>query len=398
MTPRINNATRVFFYLALLGVFYITYLLVQPFLGAMMFGLVMVIVSQPLYLYLFRLFRGRQGMALVAAILIILLLVLVPLIWIGISALQQLISFINTATASTDDVTQLITSTVSQLNRIINDLGLSAFVNIDFSETELIATALDLIQPLQSWLSGLLISLGSSSVQWLVNFMVFVVVLGGMMPAYPRLIEYLKELSPLPQEIDQEILDKITAMTVAMVRGVMVIALVQGILTGILFAIASVRFLLLLTLMAIGAAFIPLGASIVAVPVALYQLLTGQTWQGILILMGYFLIVSNIDTVLRPFLVPKTARLNPALVVISAFGGLSLFGLWGVVYGPVIMILFLTMLEIYREHFQVNIEPSSQDLIVSTLETAGDEMPAISSSVEETPPAISPSPQAGMQS
>ena len=66
--------------------------------------------------------------------------------------------------------------------------------------------------------------------------------------------------------------------------------------------------------------------------------------------MAFLIVVSNIDTVLRPRLVPKGAYLNPALVILSVFGGMQLMGVIGALYGPVIMILLITSVEVYLKY------------------------------------------------
>ena len=72
-----------------------------------------------------------------------------------------------------------------------------------------------------------------------------------------------------------------------------------------------------------------------------------------MIIAGSLLLVSNIDNLIRPRLVSKDAYLNPALILLAAFGGLSLFGLLGVIYGPIIVIFFVTTIEIYLKHYQI---------------------------------------------
>ena len=80
------------------------------------------------------------------------------------------------------------------------------------------------------------------------------------------------------------------------------------------------------------------------------MILSGQVWQGIFVIAAFLLIVANLDTVLRPYLVPKGAQLNPALIILSVFGGLSLMGIIGAIYGPVIMILLVTSIDVYTKY------------------------------------------------
>jgi hypothetical protein len=96
---------------------------------------------------------------------------------------------------------------------------------------------------------------------------------------------------------------------------------------------------------------IPLiGISLVAWPIGIVLLLSGNTWQGLFVIGAFILIVANIDTALRPVLVPKDAYLNPALLILGVFGGLSLMGLIGALYGPVILILLVTSIEVYTKY------------------------------------------------
>jgi len=93
-----------------------------------------------------------------------------------------------------------------------------------------------------------------------------------------------------------------------------------------------------------------IGISLVAWPVGILLILTGDIWQGIFVIAAFLLVISNIDTILRSRLVPKGAYLNPALVILSVLGGIGLMGLIGVIYGPVIMILLVTSIEVYTKY------------------------------------------------
>ena len=85
-------------------------------------------------------------------------------------------------------------------------------------------------------------------------------------------------------------------------------------------------------------------------PVAILLLLGGNVWQAIIVIVMLIVVVGNIDTLLRPMLVPKAAYLNPALTVLAVFGGLQLLGFVGLLYGPVIMILLVTSIEVYIKY------------------------------------------------
>jgi predicted PurR-regulated permease PerM len=105
--------------------------------------------------------------------------------------------------------------------------------------------------------------------------------------------------------------------------------------------------------------FIPLGGGIVTIPLGIIIILTGNVWAGLFVIAYHLLIVTNIDNLLRPKLVPKSARLNSALTLLSVFAGIVFFGAPGIVYGPVIMIVLITTFEMYAQHNRLSDKSST---------------------------------------
>lgn len=166
---------------------------------------------------------------------------------------------------------------------------------------------------------------------------------------YRSLIEILSNLNPLGQKNTNLYLRNAGAMTQAMVRGQFIIAFIQGLLSAVLLYAVGIHYFWIATLVLTFLSIIPLGSGIVVLPIGVALLATGHIWQGLLVLAGHLIIISNVDNILRPALVPKTARLDPALTLLSVFGGISAFGLLGTVIGPVIMILIVTTIRVYLE-------------------------------------------------
>jgi predicted PurR-regulated permease PerM len=82
------------------------------------------------------------------------------------------------------------------------------------------------------------------------------------------------------------------------------------------------------------------------------MILFGQVWQGLAIIGEHVLINSNVDNVLRPILVPKKARLDAALMLLSVFAGMRLFGFLGIVIGPTIIIIIVTTIRVYLDIYE----------------------------------------------
>jgi len=349
-----NVRNKAFFYLLLLFAVYIAYILLEPYLGLVVFALVTVVMFKPIYNRFLRWFKGRTTLATTCTIVILFIIILAPLGVIVDITIQQAFQF-------SDDISSLVagqnvslTYIVNEVNRFLADIPYAS--SYQLTEVKVIETVRGVVQPIGSFLAGQAVSLGSSSADWITRFIIFLVLLGSLFPDYPKLMQLFKDLSPLDDELDQKYINRITAMTKSMVRGVFVIAMVQGLVTGLLLWIAGVPYTFFWMVLAIFLAILPLGTSIIAIPIAIVLFIMGNIWQGLVVLLGSLLLVSNIDNLLRPRLVSKEAELSPALLLLSAFGGLNLFGFLGVIYGPVIMIFLITTIEIYQEYYQHDAE------------------------------------------
>jgi predicted PurR-regulated permease PerM len=225
-------------------------------------------------------------------------------------------------------------------------------------------------------LAQFVIGIGASIPDLLSRLFVFLGIVGTLLPNYHPFVQRLKRLSPLDDRVDELFLHRIKLTVWSMFLGIFVIAVAQGLVTGLLFWLAGVPYTPLLTLVAVIASVLPLGASLVAVPVGVVLLITGNYAGAAIVLLGYFLLVSNIDSILRPRLVSKEAYLNFALVLLSALGGYQLFGFFGVVYGPVLMILFLTVLEVYETYYAPVDEPAPPEVVLALPGDADGNAPA----------------------
>jgi predicted PurR-regulated permease PerM len=203
-----------------------------------------------------------------------------------------------------------------------------------------------------AWLVNILVGIGQSLPRLFTNALVVLVVLYVFISRYksPGKQEIL-EIVPFPTEITQLFLNKIDLMIKAMFKGTFVIAITQGLAMGLVFWLAGVPYVLFLTLLSMFLSLVPLiGISLIAWPVGIILIISGNIFRGVFIIAAFLIFVAQIDTFLRPRLVPKDAQLNPALVIISVLGGLGVLGLVGALYGPVVMILLITSIDVYSKY------------------------------------------------
>ena len=135
-----------------------------------------------------------------------------------------------------------------------------------------------------------------------------------------------------------------------MLKGDLVVGVVQGILGGLIFWILGMGTPVMWgAVMAVLSLLPAFGTSLVWVPAAIYLLLTGSAWKGVVLLAFGTLVISTIDNVLRPVLVSTDVKMPSYVVLVSSLGGIAIFGVNGVVIGPLLAAIFLTAWEIYLQ-------------------------------------------------
>ena len=168
-----------------------------------------------------------------------------------------------------------------------------------------------------------------------------------------KIIKKIMYLSPLKDKYELELSQKFYSMVRATLKGTIIVGTVQGILGGLMFAIAGVQSFIIWGVVMIILSIIPaIGSGLVWAPVGILMFFVGKTWQGVFILLFGSLVISFIDNILRPKLVGNDTEMHPLLVFFATLGGLISFGIIGFIIGPVIMALFLALWDIYGKEFK----------------------------------------------
>lgn len=353
MLKRQLTRDQVGFYLLLAVLAALSFWLIRAYLDIIVFSLMTVIILKPVYDRLLRWVGGRAGLAVTLTLVAFILAIVVPL-WIAGSVI---LSQVRTLIADAQGPGGIDAAIVELNDRIGQRLNIELTPD-QKAQIGRLATAF------LGWVAGLGVRLGMAIPEVISRAFIFVGILGALLPNYHGFVQRLKRLSPLDDQIDAIFLRRVKLTVWAMFLAIFVIAVAQGLVMGLFFWLAGLPYTPLWTLLAVVLAMFPLGASLVALPLGLFELVIGNYVAGVIVLAGYLLVVSNVDAVLRPRLVPKEAYLNFVLVLISALGGYELFGFFGVVYGPVLMILMLTALDVYEQYYALA-SPAVEDAVAA---------------------------------
>lgn len=163
------------------------------------------------------------------------------------------------------------------------------------------------------------------------------------------LYSYLKTLSPLSPKTEELFFHKFEEVTNSILYGQIIVGIVQGLTAGIGYLIFGVSNALSLTLLTVFFGIIPMiGPAIVWVPIDIFLFVQGRIGPAIGLLVYGLLVVSTIDNIIRPWIVSKRTKLNAGIVLIGMIGGMYVFGVLGLILGPLILAYSMIILDLYR--------------------------------------------------
>jgi predicted PurR-regulated permease PerM len=173
-----------------------------------------------------------------------------------------------------------------------------------------------------------------------------------------RLVSFITNLSPLPDDQDQKLLNKFKDIARAVLLGNGLGGLIQGTLGGIVFAVFGLKSPFLWGVIMALLAFLPIvGIGAVLIPAAVYLFVKERVAAGIFFVVFYLVVSGGIEYFFKPRLVGQRMQMHTLLIFFSIIGGLKLFGILGIIYGPLVVTAFLTLADIYQSSYRNLVEP-----------------------------------------
>ena len=312
----------------------LVFILVRPILLAIIWGLILAYIFFPVYRKVLQVIKRPNLAAFLICILVILLIV-IPLYF-----------FVPLIIGQAFDVFQYI-----------QKLDMKSFIKVilpSAPEQFIIQVTLTLDSLISKFTSGILGGLADFLLEvptLLFNLVIIAFVFFFTLRDSEKLAGFVSALSPLNRIQEKELVKQFKDITNSVIFGQILIGLAQGIMAGIGFFIFGVPHALVLTLLAILFSIIPiLGAFFVWIPAAVYLFLQGNVPFAIIYLIYNIILVSNIDNLLRIYIVAKKTNLSQVIVLIGMVGGLFIFGILGLILGPLLLAYFITLLQAYKNN------------------------------------------------
>ena len=333
-----NRIVEYVFFFGLLGVVgYIVWELMEPFVSALALAAIIVTISYPLYERIVqRMPKKNQTLGALVTTMVAMVIILFPLFFIASNLVGEAVS-----------VYGILNEDQMKFETSLNEI--EGFVQAYVPTFELNIT--EFLRQTAEWLAGSFTSIFAATASTV--FLFFIALIGAFyfFRDGKEFTKVLVKVSPLPDNEDEHILAKLADAVRSVTTGVILIAIIQGTLTAIGLSIAGFeRAVLWGSIAAFGALLPSVGTSIVFVPSVIYLVATGEYfWAGFLTVWG-MTAVGLIDNLLGPYLIGRGSSLHPFLVLIAVLGGITVFGPIVFIVGPVIVSLFLVLLDLYSTH------------------------------------------------
>jgi predicted PurR-regulated permease PerM len=346
-----QKSTKIYFSVTGLLLLVLAALVAQPYLNTAILALVIAYIAQPLYKSLLGKIKPRKVRASVLSTIIVLLftlLIFTILVFAAIRVISLAITELNNFGLINNGETDLIDDITSRINNLLISMELP----LRITPEELIDNFQSYVSQLLTFLLNTITSIGTLSVTVLVNLIIFYGLLFLFIPNFDGMSQFVKNLSPFKEDIHDLLFSRGFNTAKSMVWGMLIIALADGLVAGIILTILGVSNSLLYAVLVAVFSFIPLlGTGMVVFPIAVYLLINGEIIKAIILAVFQVVVIGNIDTVLRAKLVPREASMPLVISFIAILGGVAMFGIWGLVYGPVIFSLLLAIIEITQTRY-----------------------------------------------
>lgn len=321
--------------------------MIRNFVEALMLGAVFSGIVYPLYRRFLASTGDRSTVAAMLTLLITLVAILLPLILLLGLVAEQAITI-------AQDLKPWIEQRIHDPS--VHHISLPAWLpfaeDLEPYQAEMTTKAAELARKSGQFLGGSLIKLTEGTAIFFLYLFIMMYAMFYFLTDGPALIRTIMGHFPLSQGDKEKVMQVGLSVSRATIKGTLVIAIIQGALGGLGFAVAGVdNYVFWAAVMAVLSVVPGIGSMLVWVPVVAYLMMTGQMVAGVGLLLWCALIVGSVDNFLRPVLVGRDTEMPDLLILLSTLGGISFFGASGLVLGPMLAALLITVLAIYNRVF-----------------------------------------------
>lgn len=358
--PKKHFSPLVFRYFLVL--FLVSFLLLGqllwPFFSILILSFLLTGLFQPVFKFLHvRLKFSEQFSSLVTCLLIV-IVVFVPLMIFVVAVSKEVLGFYPLIKGK--NLTLMLQQLLEENQSVARIKDIFASFGIEL-HTESLTKALSefgkvaglfLYNQASSWAANIM--------NFVFSFFMMIIVIFFLLIDQERFISYILELSPLPDQQERQLFKRFDEIAKAVLVGNGLCGVLQGVLGGVVLMFFGFNSPILWGGVMAILAFLPiLGIGLVLVPAGIILFLKGSAGAGIFMLLFYAALSFSVEYLLKPWMVGERVKMHTLMVFLSILGGLSVYGVLGIIYGPLIVTAFLSMADIYRRNYSDHVRKAT---------------------------------------
>lgn len=333
-----KHIETAFFFLILMLAIVLAFFLFLPYLSALILAVTFAVIFYPVQKWIAAFFGGRRLLAALVTLIVILVIVFGPLTFFGIQVFSE-------AAQLYERIASPEFGVVGSTGQLLPDRVARLLPGLDFDAS----TA---IRGIVGWFSNNVAAIFSGVTGTLLQVFLGILALFYILKDADKIREKVVNIIPLPRESTLKIVDRLHVAITSVMRGSILVALIQGILAGVGFAIFGIPNPAFWGSLTMIASLVPtVGTSLVVVPAIVYLLLGNHFPQAIGLAVWGVVAIGLIDNFLSPKLIERGVKIHPFLILLSVLGGIGLFGPMGFIMGPLVLSLLFALLDIYPSVF-----------------------------------------------
>ena len=327
-----DNVRDILNYLLIIGIFIMAFIIIRPIFFAIIYGLLFAYILSPLYRFTFKRVKNENIAALIVCLGIFVILAIIFGVILG-SIFNQIINIYFAA------------QKINFVNILETLLPLSSKISANLANSIEVSFS-NLLTSYASSIGNIIFNLPNLLLQLVVVFLILFYALRDGNQAF----KYLKSLSPMKKDVQTRFFQHFKDITNSVLIGQIVVGIIQGVVAGIGYFIFGVPNALLMTLITMIIGIIPIiGPWLVWIPIDIYLFSIDRTGAGLGLFIYGLVLINWVDTIIRPMIVSRRTQINPAIILIGMIGGLYVFGLLGLIIGPLILAYVILIFELYRK-------------------------------------------------
>lgn len=328
--------------------------IVGVFLDWVLVGLFLAYISYPAYEAILKRIKQRTVSALLM-VWAVALVILAPLALLALALVRELENLLVAVNRRGFEAREA--EWASSIDRLLDLLGLGASVD-----------SRAVIEEAKQWITDRLADIArdlpADIVAGAIGVFVLLYVMYYTYTDGPKLMEYLRQALPMQESHRFKLFREVGNVVRAVMFGTVLTALIQAAIGGVGFVIFGVPGALLWTVVMFVLALLPIvGPPIVWVPAAWYLFDTGHTFAAVGLFFYSLILVSGIDNLIRPKLIGSRAQVHPVVILLGVLGGVIVFGAVGVLIGPLVLAIFVTIVDVYKQEFAAKMEDEDTSMV-----------------------------------